>query len=830
MKTENFARADRDSALPGSAPAVIIGGGIIGVSSLYHLSKKGVEGAVLLERKQLASGTTWHAAGIVGQLRESGSQTALSKYTARLFTELEAETGQATGYKQNGTLHLALSDLRMEQLLRNHDHAHRMQIESHILSVPELEQLWPLVSYENVRGGFFVPSNGQVNPLDVTQALARGARNNGAYIFENTLATRILTKNGRVIGVETDRGIIATEKVLLAGGMWTADFARRHGVTVPLHAAEHFYIVTEPVQDLPRTLPCLVVAEERTYWKEDAGKLLIGGFEARAKAWGHEGIPSSFEFDELPFDIEHLEPTLETIFRRMPALEEIGIQTFFNGPESFTPDGRPYVGPAPEMPGLFIAAGLNSNGILNSGGVGFTMAEWLADGYPSRSMGSMLTARAHPFQMNAAYNKERVTESLGFHYGLHWPGRQVETARNIRKVPVHDRLKAAGAVFAERIGWEVPMYFDPSGAGWQDRPSIGHQYWSDHVQSECLAARDAAVMLDQSMYGKLLVQGPDAVSALNRVSGANLDVEVGTSIYTQFLNVRGGIEADVTVTRIARQAFLVVTGHPSQIRDRHWIETHADPDWRFEIFDATAAYALLTVHGPASRAILQSLSADNLDNAAFPFGAAREIDLAYARAWVIRRSFVGELGFEILVSTEFATGLYDAIMQAGAPFGLRHMGMFAMGSCRLEKAFRHFGHDIGEDDTPYETGLGFAVDLRKEAFLGRDVLARQKAAGPATRYRTVSITVDGADLLRGPYLIHNEPIWRGDDLVGHVTSGGRGYRLQKMIGLASLHREEGVSKSWLEEGGFDVQIAGRRFPITVQLQPFYDPAGERMRG
>jgi 4-methylaminobutanoate oxidase (formaldehyde-forming) len=823
--------SNTEKNLPEKAPVVVIGGGIIGVSTLYHLAKKGVEGAVLVERKQLASGTTWHAAGIVGQLRESGSQTALSKYTARLFTELEGETGQATGYKQNGTLHFALSNVRMEQLLRNHDHARRMDIESHILSVPDLEKLWPLVSYDGVLGGFFVPSNGQVNPLDVTQAMARGAKNNGSHIFENTLATRVLTTNGRVVGVKTDRGVIATEKVLLAGGMWSARFAKAHGVTVPLHAAEHFYIVTEPVADLPRTLPCLVVAEERTYWKEDAGKLLIGGFEARAKAWGQNGIPESFEFDELPFDMDHLEPMLQTIFARMPALEQMGIKTFFNGPESFTPDGRPYLGPAPEMPGLYIAAGMNSNGILNSGGVGFTMAEWLTDGYPSRSMTSMLASRAHPFQSNSRYNEERVTESLGFHYGIHWPGRQIETARGVRKVPLHDRLRAKGAVFAERIGWEIPMYFDEGGEGWRDKPSIGHQYWSGLVEQECLAARDAAVLLDQSMYAKLLVQGPDAVKALNQVCGADLDVTVGTSVYTQFLNPRGGIEADVTVTRIEPGKFIVVTGHPSQIRDRVWIEMHADPSWRFEIFDATASFALLTIHGPKSRNILQSLTPDDLSNTAFPFGAAREIDLAYARVWAIRRSFVGEVGYELLVSAEFASGVYDAIVEAGMPEGLRHMGMFAMGSCRLEKAFRHFGHDIGEDDTPYETGLGFAVNLEKqESFLGKDVLAKQKQGGAATKFRTVAISVAGAELQTGPYLIHNEPVWKGKDLVGHVTSGGWGYRLKKMLGLASLHREEGVSKAWLDEGGFEVQVAGRRYPITVQLQPFYDPAGERMRG
>jgi len=463
--------------LPESAPVVIIGGGIIGCSTLYHLAHKGVP-AVLVERKQIASGTTWHAAGIVGQLRESSAQTELSKYTARLFQSLEEETGQATGYKQNGTINLALSDVRMEQLRRSHDHALRMGIPSEILSAEETAKHWPWVDYDGVQGAFYVPSNGQVNPLDVATALAKGARQKGAQIFEHTAATRILTRNGTVIGVETDKGVIATEKVLLAGGMWTARFAKAHGVTVPLHAAEHFYIVTEPVADLPKDLPILNIIEERTYWKEDAGKLLIGGFEARGKAWAADGIPETFEFDELPFDMDHVEDDLARMFARMPALENMGVQTFFNGPESFTPDGKPYIGPAPEMPGLFIAAGMNSNGILNSGGMGLTMAEWMTEGMPKRGMGSIMAARAIPFQANAAYNAERVTEAVGLHYGLHWPGRQIETARGVRQVPLHAQLENAGAKFAERIGWEVPMYFDPDTDHWPTEPSIGYQAWS----------------------------------------------------------------------------------------------------------------------------------------------------------------------------------------------------------------------------------------------------------------------------------------------------------------------------------------------------------------
>ncbi|MCB1404893.1 MAG: GcvT family protein [Rhodobacteraceae bacterium] len=811
--------------LPQTSPVVIVGGGIIGVSTLYHLAHRGVP-AVLIERRKLASGTTWHAAGIVGQLRDSSAQTELGKYTARLFQTLEIETGQGTGYKQNGTINLALGDLRHEQLLRSHDHAARMGIETRMLDAAELAELWPWIDASDVKSAFLVPSNGQVNPLDVTVALSKGARALGAQVFEGVTATRLILKSGRVTGVETDQGVIATDKVVIAGGMWSHLFAKSHGITVPLHAAEHFYVVTEPVPGLPSSQPILNIAEERLYAKEDAGKLLIGGFEAMGKPWAKAGIPVDFEFDELPFDLEHVEPELERMFARLPALADMGIKTFFNGPESFTPDGRPYLGPSAEVAGVFLATGMNSNGILNSGGVGLTMAEWLIDGAPSRSMLPLLAVRAHPFQRNTAYNADRAAESVGFHYGLHWPGRQVSTARGVRRVPLHDRLAQAGAAFAERIGWEVPMHF---GGGWDDTPSIRWKPWSRAVQDECLAARDAAVLLDQSMYGKILVQGPDAVQALNRVCGAQMDVAVGTSVYTQFLNDRGGIEADVTVTRLAETAFLVITGHPSQMRDQHWIKSHADPAWQVEVFDATSAYGLLTLHGPRARAILQAISGDDLSNAAFPFGAARQIDIAHARGWAIRRSFLGELGYELLIPTEFTAGVYEAVLDAGTPHGLRPMGMFAMNACRLEKGFRHFGHDIGEDDTPLETGLGFAVDLTKPAFLGRDVLVAQKAVGP-TRHRTVSIAVPGLTAEEGPYLIHNEPIWKDGAIVGHVTSGDWGFRVAQMIGLATLHLAGGVTKDWIAAGGFQVQIAGQMYPAHVQLGPVYDPKGERMRG
>ncbi len=818
--------------LPSSAPVVVIGGGVIGVSTLYHLAKRGIP-AVLLERRKIASGTTWHAAGIVGQLRDSTAQTELGKYTARLFRDLEAETGQATGYKPNGTINVALGQVRHQQLLRSHDHAARMGIESYMLTPEELADKWPWIETADVRSALFVPSNGQVNPLDVTVALAKGAKMRGAQIFENTRVLQLLVDKGKVIGVRTDTGDIATNKVLLAGGMWSHLFAKAHGVTLPLHASEHFYIVTEPFAGLSKTQPILNIAEERCYWKEDAGKLLIGAFERMGKPYGQDGIPDDFEFDELPFDMEHVAPCLEVMFNRMPTLENTGIQTFFNGPESFTPDGRPYLGPVNSLKGLFVAAGMNSNGILNSGGVGLTMAEWMADGMPARSVGPMLAERAHPFQSNTAYNRDRAAESVGFHYGVSWAGRQVETARGVRRLPLHHRLVEAGARFAERIGWEVPMYFetDPNQTDWEREPSLGWKAWSPQVEGECLAARDAAVLIDQSMYAKLIVQGSDAVKALNRVCGAELNVPNGSSVYTQFLNTRGGIEADVTVTRMAEGVFMVITGHPSQMRDQAWIKDHADPAWRFAVFDATSGYGLLSLHGPKARAILAAISGDDVSNAALPFGAAREIDMAYAKGWAIRRSFLGEAGFELLIPTEFVAGVYEALLEKGQPLGLRHMGMFAMNACRIEKGFRHFGHDIGEDDTPLETGLGFAVGWDKaDDFLGKAALLAQKARGAATAYRTVSCRLEGASGEHGPYLIHNEPIWKEGHIVGHVTSGEWGPRLQAMVGLASLHREQGVSKAWIDEGGFQVQIEGRFHPLTLQLAGFYDPQGHRMRG
>jgi heterotetrameric sarcosine oxidase gamma subunit len=822
----------KPAELPQHASIVILGGGIIGASVLYHLAKDGVSDAVLLERDRFASGTTWHAAGIVGQLRESKAQTELAQYTTSLFQSLEAETGLATGYRENGSMSVALTPQRLESIKRNVSAAARLGVPAFFLTPNEVRRQWPLVCMDDVLGGQFVPSNGQVNPLDVTNALIKGARQRGAMAFEQMPVEDILVKEGRVLGVRTPAGDIACNRVLLAAGMWTHRFAKRLEIPVPLHAAEHFYIVTETVPGLSRATPVLTVADERLYYKEDAGKLLIGGFEAHGKAWPAAGadIPQSFSFQDLPPDFEHMEPLLALAARRVPILNEVGVKLFFCGPESFTPDGRAYLGPAANTRGIYIAAGFNSNGILSSGGAGKVMAKWLVENLPPVSMGALHAQRAMDFQANSRYLRERVVESVGMHMTLHWPGSQVSTARGVRHFPMHDRLIEAGAVMGERVGWEIPLYFDRPGAPLPDKPSLGYQAWFPQVEAECLAARDAAVLIDQSCYGKLLVSGADSVRLLNWVCANEVDVAVGGSVYSHFLNSRGGIEADVTLTRIAPEEYLIVTGHPSQVRDRAWIQAQIESDWRVQCHDVTANYGMFALSGPRSREILGSLTDADLSNAAFPFGAARLIDVGHARAWVLRRSFVGELGYEIYPTTDCCRHVYEALLRSGDPQGMRHGGFFALNHCRLEKGFVHFGHDIGEDDTPLEAGLGFAVAFSKPSgFIGREALLRQRDTGPL-QTRLVNARLLESTIEEGPYLMRNEPLWRGSEIVGYITSGAWGFRLGGSYGIGSVRCSDGVSASWLAEGGFEVEVAGERHPVELRLGGYYDPKGARLRG
>ena len=682
------------SEVPSNARVVIIGGGVAGCSVAYHLTRLGWQDVVLLERKSLTSGTTWHAAGLVGQLRAPHNLTRLAQYTAELYAALEKETGQATGFRQNGSLSIASEPERFEELRRGASMASCFGLEAEVISPAEAGELHPLIEIDDLVGAVFLPNDGQTNPIDTTQALARGARDHGAKIFEQTRVTGIETEGRRVTAVVTTSGRVACEFVVNCAGMWAKEVGQMCGVNIPLHAAEHFYVVTEPIEGLPHNLPVLREPSACNYFKEDAGKLLVGMFEPVAKPWGMQGIPKDLEFETLPQDIEHIEPQLDLAMKRIPLLARTGIQTFFNGPESFTPDNRYMLGPAPELDNFFVAAGFNSIGIVSGGGVGKVMADWIVEGHPPMDLWDVDIKRVMPFQANRRYLRERTTEAVGLLYAMHWPFFSPESARPVRVSPLHERLGGQGACFGELCGWERANWVAPEGVQPKYRYSYGRQNWFEYSAAEHRAVRETVGLFDLSSFGKFLLQGDDAEAVLNRVSTNDVAVAPGQVVYTQWLNERGGIEADLTVTRLEKDQYLIVTAAASQGRDFYWLRDRIPPDCHAVLTDVTSGWSVLSVMGPESRALLQPLSADDLSNDAFPFGTSREIDLGYARVRATRISYVGELGWELYVPTEFAPGVFDVILEDGAAHGLHLAGYHALNSLRIEKGYRHWGHDI----------------------------------------------------------------------------------------------------------------------------------------
>jgi 4-methylaminobutanoate oxidase (formaldehyde-forming) len=808
------------SGLPQRATVVVIGGGVVGCSVAYHLAHAGITDTVLLERRQLTSGTTWHAAGLVGQLRGSQNMTKLAKYTAELYAGLEAETGQATGFRQHGSISIATTSGRFEELKRMASMAKVFDLPVTVLDRDAVAERYPLIAVDDVRGGIAIPSDGQINPVDVTQALARGARQLGARIFEHTKVTAVHRDGRRITGVSTDAGDIAADIVVLCGGMWTRELAAGIGVHVPLHACEHFYIVTEPIADLPRDLPVLRDYDGCAYYKEDAGKILLGAFEPTAKPWGMDGIPEAFCFDQLPDDIEHFEPILEAAMRRMPVLRDVGIQTFFCGPESFTPDVRYHLGPAPELDGCFVAAGLNSIGIQSAGGIGRVLAAWIRDGHAPMDLWEVDIRRNLPFQTNRRYLRERVSESLGLLYAMHWPYRQFETARGVRRSPFHDRLVAAGAVHGAAFGWERPNWFAPAGVEPRDTYSYGRANWFEHTGAEHRSVREDVAMFDQTSFAQFRLSGADAMRQLNRICANDIDVAPGRIVYTQWLNERAGIEADLTVTRLAEDDFRIITSGETEVRDFDYLTRHLDREARVHLVNETSACAVLSVMGPRSREVLQALTPDDLSHAAFPFATSRDIELGYTRVRASRITYVGELGFELTIATEFALGIYEIL----AAQGIRHAGYHALNSLRLEKAYRHWGHDIGDEDTPFDAGLMFVVRPDKAGgFIGRDALLRQVEGG---RRRAL---VQFQLLDTTPLLYHNEPVFRDGALVGYITSGMYGYTLGGAVGLGYVADPDGIDDAWLAAGQFEVEVAGTRWPARASLTPLYDPDNRRVR-
>ena len=811
-------------AVPKQANVVIIGGGVIGCSIAYHLAKLGFSDVLLLERQQLTSGTTWHAAGLVGQLRTSINMTKLAKYTSELYRGLEAETGQATGYRQCGSISLATNHERFEELKRSASMAKVFNLEVNVIDVAEIVQRYPLVSSDDLLGGIHIPSDGYANAVDISQALAKGARNHGAQILQNTKVTAIHHDGRKVTGVATPAGDIAASYVVICGGMWSRDLAASVGVNVPLHACEHYYVLFESVKGLDPGLPVLRDYDACTYYKYDAGKLLVGAFEPSAKPWGMAGIADDFCFDEIAGDFEHFEPVLEDAMRRIPALQDAGIQKFFCGPESFTPDVRYHLGEAPELGNCFVAAGLNSIGLQSAGGIGKVMAEWMRDGHPPIDLWEVDVRRNMRFQGNRKYLRERVSESLGLLYATHWPYRQYATARGVRKSALHDRLKAAGACHGEAFGWERPNWYAPPGVEPGYRYSYGRQNWFEHSAAEHRAVRDTVGLFDQSSFAKFRLEGRDALSVLNRVSANDVDLPPGRLIYTQWLNERGGIEADLTVTRLAEDCFLIVTAAETEVRDFAWLGSHIPADAHCILTNVSSAMGVISIMGPRARELLQSLTPADMSHAAFPFASSQEIELGYGIVRAARITFVGELGWELYIPTEFMLGIYDEIVAAGSEFELVHAGYHALNSLRMEKGYRHWSHDITDEDTPLEAGLGFTVKFDKPGgFIGREALLKQQEIGVPKRLLQFKLR----DAL--PLLYHNEPIWRNDAIVGHVSSGAYGHTLGACIGLGYVHTDPGVRPDEVLDGDYAIEVAGERVAADVSLKPMFDPQNKKIR-
>ena len=810
--------------LPKNARVVVIGGGVIGCSVAYHLAKMGWDDVVLLERQQLTSGTTWHAAGLVGQLRNSINMTKLAKYTSELYRGLEEETGQATGYRQCGSISVATNAERFEELKRSASMAKVFDLEVNVVDVDEIVARYPLVNSSDLLGGIHIPSDGYANAVDITQALAKGARSDGAQIFQNTKVTAILNDGDKVTGVSTPGGDISADYVVICGGMWSRDLAASVGVNVPLHACEHYYALFESVEGLDPDMPVLRDYDACTYYKYDAGKLLVGAFEPSAKPWGMEGIAEDFCFDEIAGDFDHFEPVLYDAMERIPALQNAGIQKFFCGPESFTPDVRYHLGEAPELKNCFVSTGLNSIGLQSAGGIGKVMSEWIRDGYPPVDLWEVDVRRNMPFQGNRKYLQTRVSESLGLLYATHWPFRQYETARGVRKAAIHDRLVAAGACHGEAFGWERPNWYAPKGVEAKYEYSYGRQNWFEHSAAEHRAVREIVALFDQSSFAKFRLEGRDAMHVLNQVCANDVDQAPGRLIYTQWLNERGGIEADLTVTRLDEQTYLIVTAAETEVRDFAWLKSHIPADAHCVLTNVTSALGVISIMGPRSRELLQSLTPADMSHAAFPFASSQQIELGYAIVRASRITFVGELGWELYVATEFMQGVYDEIVAAGTQFELVHAGYHALNSLRMEKGYRHWSHDITDEDTPLEAGLGFTVKFDKpDGFIGREALLAQKENGLPKRLLQFKLRDPE------PLLYHNEPIWRNDEIVGHITSGAYGHSLGACIGLGYVHTDHGIKPEDVLEGDYEIEVAGVRVAADASLRPMYDPKNEKIR-
>jgi 4-methylaminobutanoate oxidase (formaldehyde-forming) len=813
--------------LPAQARVVVVGGGVIGCSVAYHLALMGWKDVVLLERDRLTSGTTWHAAGLMVTFGStSETSTEVRKYTRDLYRRLEAETGQATGFAPIGFIEVASDKDRLEEYRRVAAFNRFCGLDVHELSAAEVGRLFPLARVDDIEAGFYVKEDGRVNPVDVTMALARGARQRGARILEGVTALGVTQHRGRVSGVRTAQGTVQCEYVVNCAGMWARQFGALAGVCIPNQAAEHYYLITEAIRDLPAAMPVLEDPGCYGYYRQEGAGLMVGLFEPVCAPWRVEGIPEDFSFGELPPDWERMLPFLERAMSRVPVTAEVGMKKLFCGPESFTPDLGPIVGEAPELRGYFVAAGLNSIGILSGGGLGRVLAHWIIHGVPDVDITGMNIERLQPYQANPQYRRARTVESLGMVYKCHYPTHMLETARGAKRAPFHERLAAAGGHFREVSGWESPDWYAGAGATPDPGPlSWGRPRWFHHWQAEHRAARENVVLMDMSFMGRFLVQGRDAGRCLNRICTNDVDGEAGRITYTQWLNEHGLLEGDVTVTKLADERFLVVVTDTMLRHSEAWLRRHIPADAHAFVTDVSGAHAQLNLQGPRSRELLQALTSVDLGNAALPFRAAREIDIGYARLLCVRITYVGELGYELHIPAEQAVHVHEQLVTAGRAFELRHAGLKALASLRLEKGYRDFGHDIDNTDDPFEAGLGFSVDLKKPGgFIGREALLERQARGPLRRRLVQVLLLDPE-----PLLFHAEVVHRDGVAVGYVRAASYGHTLGGAVGLAMVQAEAALDPAWLDAGHWEVEVADRRVPARVSLAPLYDPKMLRIR-
>ncbi|HET6592794.1 MAG TPA: FAD-dependent oxidoreductase [Xanthomonadales bacterium] len=813
--------------IPQHARVVVIGGGVIGCSVAYHLADMGCTDVVLLERDQLTSGTTWHAAGLMTTYgATSETSFGIRKYARELIPRLEAETGQSTGFMEVGFIEAAADPGRLEEYRRVTAFNRRHGNDVAEISPSEIKALFPYAKVDDILAGFYTATDGRINPVDLTMALAKGARMKGAKVLQNTPVRGVLTRNGRAVGVRTAQGDIEAEYVVNCAGMWARQLGEQSGVCIPNQAAEHYYLITGEIDGMPKNLPVFEDPSVHAYYREEGGGMMVGLFEPQCAPWKVDGIPEDFSFGEIPPDWDRLTPFLEEAMNRVPVTLEAGIRKFFCGPESFTPDLGPIIGEAPELQHYFVAAGLNSVGIITGGGIGRVMAHWILNGKPDVDVTGINIDRFHRYQCNPEYRRLRALESLGQVYECKYPSRSMQTARNARRSPFHDRLAAQGAYFRDVSGWESPGWYAPDG----EDPAVkqyswGRESWFEWSAAEHRACREGVIAMDMSFMGKFLVQGRDAGAFLNYLSANEVDGEPGRITYTQWLNDDGKMEADLTVIKFDDERFMVVA---SDIAHRHvetWMKRHIGSDQNVFVTDVTGAWGQLNIQGPKSRELLQSLTSADLSNAAFPFRAVKEIDIGLARVTCVRITYLGELGYELNIPSEQAVHAYDRIVEAGEKFGLRHAGLKALASLRLEKAYRDYGHDIDNTDDPYETGLGFAVALNKPGdFIGKAACEAKQAAAPY-KQRLVQILLQDPE----PLMYHAEVVLRDGKVVGDVRAAAYGHTLGGAVGLAMVEGDP-VDRAWLDSGKWEVDIAGKRYPAKVSLQPLYDPKMERVRG